>query len=73
MRTEQSLPQQSTHTGKWSAVFITWGGLPGSEFVMNQVTSAAVFATDDEAREGGLRALDVLEKTGVYPNMCEVF
>ena len=73
MRTEQGIPVQSPRNGKWSATFVTYNGTPGSEYVANECTSAPVFDTEDEAREGASRALDVLEKTGMYPNMCEVF
>ena len=73
MRTEQGLPEQSTTTGKWSATFVTYCGTPGNEYVANTCASAPVFATEDEAREGAIRALDVLEATGKFPNMCELF
>ena len=73
MRTEQGIPEQSAHSGKWSATFVTYRGVPGDEYVMNECTSAPVFATEDEARDGASRALDVLEQTGKFPNMCEVW
>lgn len=73
MRTEQGIPEQSAHNGKWSATFVTYIGTPGAEYVANQCTSAPVFETEDAAREGASRALDILEATGKYPNMCEVW
>lgn len=73
MRTEQGIPVQSTRNGKWSATFVTYNGNPGHEYVMNDCTSAPVFATEDEAREGATRALNMLEATGKFPNMCELF
>lgn len=48
-------------------------GIPGQEYVYSKIESAAVFTTEDEAYAGGNRALDILEQTGVYPNMCELF
>ena len=59
--------------GKWAASFETFCGTPGSEYLANSATSAAVFDTEDEALEGQLRALAVLEATDRYPNMCEKF
>jgi len=73
MRTEQGLPDQSTRTGKWAASFVTHNGTAGNEYVANTCTSAHVFATEDDAVAAGNRALTVLEQTGKYPNMCEVF
>lgn len=73
MRTEQGIPVQSPHNGKWSATFVTYNGNPGHEYVANDCTSAPVFNTEDEAREGATRALNMLETTGRFPNMCEVF
>jgi hypothetical protein len=73
MRTEQGFPEQSTINGKWSATFVTYCGKPGDEYVANTCASAAVFATEDDAVAGGARALAMLEQTGKYPNMCELF
>lgn len=73
MRTEQRAPEQSTHNGRWAAVFVTYRGVPDDEYIAFQCTSAFVFDTEDAAYAGGNRALDTLEKTGSYPNMCELF
>jgi hypothetical protein len=72
MRTEQGIPVQGKN-GKWSATFVTYNGNPGHEWIANECTSAPVFATDAEAIAGAARALDTLEATGRFPNMCEVF
>lgn len=66
-------PQFSLHQNKWCAHFETWSGVPGSEFMANSITSGALFDTEDAAYEAGGRALDVLQDTGKFPNMCEVF
>lgn len=73
MRTEQRAPVQSTRNGKWSAVFVTYNGTPGSEYVANECQSAPLFDTEDAAYIAGHRALDELDLTGKYPNMCEAF
>lgn len=73
MRTEQGIPVQSTRNGKWSATFVTYNGTPGNEYVANECTSAPVFATEDEAIWAAIRALNCLEETGRFPNVCEVF
>ena len=72
MRTEQGIPVQAAN-GKWSATFVTYNGNPGHEWIANDCTSAPVFATEDEANWGAIRALNCLEETGRFPNMCEVF
>jgi hypothetical protein len=72
-RTCLATPQFSLHTGKWSAHFETWVGTPGSEYMANSITSGAFFDTEDAAYEAGARALDVLQATDKFPNMCEVF
>lgn len=72
MRTQLASVQQASNQ-KWSVTFDTFRGDPGSESRMGSIESAAVFDTEDEAYEGGKRALDMLEQTGYYPNMCEKF
>ena len=52
---------------------MSYKGIPGQEYVCSKIESASVFATEDEAYAGGSRALDALEQTGKFPNMCEVF
>ena len=73
MRTELGQVAQSKFNSKWSITLVSYKGIPGQEYVCSEVESAPVFATEDEAYAGGSRALDVLETTGVYPNMCEAF
>lgn len=72
MRTECSGVELKAN-GKYSVKFSTWVGKPGAEYVANEVESAAVFVTEDEAYAGATRALDMLAETDRYPNMCEVF
>lgn len=38
---------------------------------MSSCSSAPVWATEDEAYDGARRALEVLEATDKFPNMCE--
>lgn len=70
-RTCAAAPQFSMHQNKWCAHFETWAGEPGSEYMANSITSGAFFATEDEAYEAANRALDVLQATDKFPNMCE--
>ena len=72
MRTQFKTVEQQAN-GKWAVVFETYAGPAGDEYVAAETTSAAVFDTEDEAYEGERRAMDVLEKTGMFPNMCEKF
>jgi hypothetical protein len=72
MRT-QSNGVELNSNGKFSVKFVTFKGTPGNEYVSSEVESAPVFETEFEAYEGQVRALDYLEQTGRYPNMCEVF
>ena len=59
--------------GKWCVSFTTFKGIPGDEYVCAEAVSAPVFDTEDEAFAGAERALNALEKTGRFPNMCEKF
>ena len=72
-RTEISVARYSEHNHKWCIGFITRKGPIGSEYIAGEVMSACLFDTDDEAYAAGNRALDHLEKTGQFPNLCEKF
>ncbi len=72
-RTCLAAPEFSKHANKWSAAFETWRGIPGDEYKVTSCTSAPLFDTEDAAYEAGARALDCLQATGKWPNMCEVF
>jgi len=73
IRTCIGIPEQCQRTGKWSSRFETWNSYKGEDYKMNEITSAPVFETEQQAYDGAYRALDVLEKTDKFPNMCEVF
>jgi hypothetical protein len=74
MRTQQGRPVDYTNThGKWAAHFETWVGEPGNEHMISSVISGALFDSEDAAYAAGARALDVLEATGQFPNLCEEF
>ena len=62
--------EYSTLGGKWSVRFETYLGIPGSENMVRAVTSAPLFNTEDEAYAAGDRALDLLQATDAFPNMC---
>lgn len=70
LRTEVAAPEQAS-TGKWRSCFNTYGGEVGAEYLMSSCSSAPVWDTEDEAYDGARRALDVLEATDKFPNMCE--
>ena len=72
-RTCQVSPMYNERAGKWSASFETWRGIPGDEYRAVGVTSGALFDTEDAAYSAGDRALDVLQATDKFPNMCEVW
>ena len=72
-RTCASAPLFSKVTGKWSACFETWRGIPGDEYLVTRASSGSFFDSEDHALAAAHRALDTLQETGKYPNMCEVF
>jgi hypothetical protein len=72
-RTQMGKVEQFGADGKWRVSFDMFKGVAGSETLYSTFRSAAVFDTEDEAYEGGKRALDELESTGMFPNMCEKF
>lgn len=72
-RTCAASPVFSARAGKWSAAFDAWAGIPGDEYRVSSITSGAFFDTEDAALEAANRALDVLQATDRFPNMCEPF
>lgn len=72
MRTEMGQVVQHVNK-KWSVSFTTYCGNAGSEYVANTCTSAPVWDTEGLAYSAGQRALDILEETDRWPNMCEVW
>lgn len=72
MRTEASGVTLQPN-GKFSVAFVTYKGKPGDEYISSEVESAAVFVTEDDAYDGQQRALDYLESSGRFPNMCQPF
>lgn len=70
MRTQQGKPVQSKN-GMWSSTFENWMGPVGKEYLGSSVESGAVWPDEDTALEAGQRALQQLEQTGKYPNMCQ--
>ncbi len=72
MRTEIGTAIQHINK-RWSINFITWVGVPGNQRVHSTATSAAVWSTEDLAYNAGERALNIVESTGQFPNMTEVW
>jgi len=73
MRTQFKTVTQNKFNSKWMVSFEHIHGIPGDEYVMMETESAAVFDTEDEAFDAAPRAMNILEKTGRFPNMCEKF
>ncbi len=72
-RTCAAAPEYSKVAGKWSAAFETWRGIPGDEYKVTTITSGALFDTEEAAYSAADRALDTLQQTDKFPNMCEVW
>jgi len=72
-RTCIAKPVQSDSNHKWSSCFERWVGEKGAEKKAAKMTSAPLFLSQELAMEAANRAMDVLEKTGMFPNMCEEF
>lgn len=72
MRTQLGIAAKQAN-GLWAVYFETFAGPAGQERMISRVNSAALFDTEDEALAAGQRALDYLEQTGLFPNMCERF
>lgn len=72
MRTQISSVQRRGSIN-WSVTFETFRGVPGRESLVSRVESASLFKDEDAAYAAGARALDTLEKTGMFPNLCEPF
>ena len=73
MRTVMGQANQSKLNGKWAITLETYSGECGREYLSSRTVSAPVFNTEEDAYEGGERALEILERTGMFPNMCEEF
>lgn len=59
---------------KWNMIFTSYKvRADGDEYKVGVIESAYVFDTEDEAYAGGQRALELLEKTGRFPNMSQKF
>lgn len=62
--------------GKWGVKFKTFRITDlgtGEQHVAFTCESPTLFDTQSEAMDAGDRALDVLERTGKFPNMCAPF
>lgn len=59
--------------GKWLVTFETFRGIPGRETRVSLTSCSPMFESEDEAYAAGARALDCLEQSGMYPNLCEPF
>ena len=73
MRTVLGQANQSNLNDKWTITLETYSVGRGHEYLSSKTVSAPVFNTEEDAYEGGERALEILERTGMFPNMCEEF
>jgi hypothetical protein len=64
---------QSRHTGKWACKFAGFVNSDGVEYKNCEVDSAAVWDNEAAANEAGPRAMKIVEETGLFPNMCEIW
>ena len=72
-RTCIAAPEFDKNSGKWSACFETWKGIPGDEYKAFTCGSAPLFSSEAEAYAAADRALDTLQALDRFPNMCEVW
>ena len=70
MRTVLGQANQSNLNDKWAITLETYSR---HGYLSSRTVSAPVFNTEEDAYEGGERALEILERTGMFPNMCEEF
>lgn len=70
--TRVAQPQQAPN-GRWCAAFENWVTHRGESYMSSSCTSAPLWFDADAARLAGERALKVLETTGRFPNMCELW
>lgn len=73
MTNTQVTHAEQKSNGKWSVHFDIMRVTSTETYRSASCESAAVFTTEVDALEGGLRAVVVLNETGAFPNMCEVW
>jgi hypothetical protein len=69
--TVQTPPVQSKFNNEWACTFSTFREFNGKSVLMSTATSAALWGDEEAAKAAGARALEVLKKTGQFPNLCE--
>ena len=72
-RTVQTTPVQSKFNGKWGCTFRMIASHAGVEYTAGELETAALWFDPVAAQVAGRRALEVLETTGKWPNLCEVW
>jgi hypothetical protein len=70
---KQGAPVQSKFSGKWACTFQAFITYEGKEHLSSSCESGAVWFDKAAALVAGERALALLERTGRYPNLCEVW
>jgi len=72
IRTVQASPIKGSD-GKWACVFKMFRTASGEEYLASEATTPPLWHDMEAALVAGDRALQVLEETGEFPNMCEIW
>lgn len=72
-RTVQAQPRQSRHNGQWACTFQMFRSHCGEEYLAGELETSAVWFDAAAALRAGQRAMEILEQTGRWPNLCEVW
>lgn len=71
--TQPARPVQNPRNGRWSASFKVFATRGEDTYLFSECESAPLFETEMDAWDAGERAIEVLDATGEFPNMCEPF
>jgi len=72
-RTVQAAPIKSKFSDRWACVFQVFRSHNGDEYLAGQLETSALWFDAEAALKAGRRAMEVLEQTGKWPNMCELW
>jgi len=73
IRPVQASPIKGSN-GKWASRFEMFrAAADGTEYVVSQVETAAVWFDAQAATLAGTRAVQEVNQTGKFPNMCEIW
>lgn len=72
MKAKMTYADVNPYNNKWYVCFDVYRNRK-EKVVTSELCSAQVFDSKEEALAGGARAIDCLEKTGKWPDMCAPF